>query len=1193
MPPKAEVSVKDLALAESDPWDVGQVVVGHLASKGFCVIDTGLDGDLLREAAKDAEDVAASGRLRRPPELIVEGLLGTHGSARIAQLTGEGVEAPIGHGLEKVDEAIGETAGHVGPYLEETLGFTSNTRTHAVLHESSGVLEEAAELTEAEASNWLFQFMRGAVLCVVSIGPDAGALELRPFDEEAEAYHVSLQPGAMVLIRSDAIMARYTTPGRTLLVSSFLLTAIAKQEKHDIEPELRPCAKRLNEWAMDRLDRLKDGERDDERLNIPRDWIIAMNRQCFKGQHMAARGMAMRMPVSWDEQEFFQGSFAGVDYMIEVPLMRWDHSARYNPDPEAWRWAQTYVQHFAMVDGAELFDNKMFSITPAESKIMDPQQRVVLENGYEALVKAGYKRGQIMNSTGGMYLGFGTNTSDFNYMEKSRDAGAEGSFGATGGSAAICANRFSFCLGMRGPSIAIDAEDASSMVAVHLGCEGLQRRGRLTNNFFSLVGGIKINLSPYFWPQRQAMGFSSRKGRCLSFDASADGMSLGDNATNITLNALTELVDDEIVVKEYDELIGVVAGSATNHNGRSASFNAPNGPAEQEVLSMGLRAAGLSGFDIDASECYAMGGFLSDAVEVSSVMRILRFTDQSEEVLGLTAIKSSCGSMSWAAGAVSFARTLLGHHWGCLTPNVHLRQVNPHIDAFDQPMCLIGETVELPMRSSYTQSMARGFGGMNAAVIAFGSMDPEKRKPAPPNPERDRLIYWPGGGGKLDAAAVPRKGFYIAGTFTQWEPEPMEAESAGVYGFTMTLGENRWEQFQIWMDGDSRKCLYPDLPKAPKQTAVCGPSSSSNGNAWHIEGRTQKTDQYPEALALPDVGEDEGVVAVPADLASRQVEVGTVDRGLIGARYRIRLQIAGKYRLVDWQRLSGKPEDNDVPGALEAALTLPKSAYYVTGDFNGWGFQEMSELPQGDGASAHFAIDLHLLRPGGEFQILRNRDFDQALYPLQEMAGCEDPTAVGGPDDESFGRAWFLDGKAGDRFKLELRRSRRTGRDEKQVFWTALGPEPLSEAQLERAKLPRFAVFGSWDGGARLRGLSWAGSYHYFYVELGDDARASFQLVREFDWDAIFHPSVADAHGGVPHQVKGPSPGDGRSRGLNWTIGLTGSETSGEIYEVRVFHEDRVIGAVVSKVEWSRVPSGVDLSEAEAEGLVLRARKRR
>jgi len=539
-----------------------------------------------------------------------------------------------------------------------------------------------------------------------------------------------------------------------------------------------------------------------------------------------------------------------------------------------------------------------------------------------------------------------------------------------------------------------------------------------------------------------------------------------------------------------------------------------------------------------------------------------------------------------------------------MTPNVHLRQINSHIDAFDQPMNFVGEAVEFGMRSSYTQSMARGFGGTNCSVVVFGSMDPEKRKPPPKSgPERDRLIFWPGGGGKLDPMAAPRKGFHIAGTFTNWEPEPMEMEKQGVFVYTVTMGENRWEQFQIWTDGDPRKCLYPEVPKAPKQSVVCGPSSSCGGNAWHIEGRTQMTERYAHApvavAAIRDAGAAEGEEAVlsmtevQGEDASRTVEVGTVDRGLIGARYKVRLHIAGKYRLVDWERLSGKPEDDDLPAALAALRTLTRSAYFITGDFNGWGFSEMIQEPSGDGTPARFVFEVQLLRVGGEFQIVRNRDWDQAIYPLQEMAGCEDPSAVGGPDDDSNGRAWFLNGEPGDSYRIELRIAINTGRGEREVSWTALGKQDLTEAQLQSARVPQFAVFGSWDGGARLRGLRWSGSYHYFYVQLGDDARVNFQLVKDFNWDVIFHPSIPDAHHGMNYFIRGPSPGDGRTRGLNWTIGLKGNEMAGEIYEVRAFHEGHALGATISRVEWSRVESGTDLGMADAEGLVLRARRRR
>lgn len=163
------VEIRGVRVAEGDGREAGVmeerggswgggVAVGRGASA-----PRGLDGEALGKAAKDVEELDAAGRLRRPPELIVEGLLGTGGSARIAQLEC----AELQEGLGKVDEAIGDTAGHVGPYLAEWLGIESRARTHPVLHEAAGLVGDAPELTEGEASDWLFQFMRGAVLCVV------------------------------------------------------------------------------------------------------------------------------------------------------------------------------------------------------------------------------------------------------------------------------------------------------------------------------------------------------------------------------------------------------------------------------------------------------------------------------------------------------------------------------------------------------------------------------------------------------------------------------------------------------------------------------------------------------------------------------------------------------------------------------------------------------------------------------------------------------------------------------------------------------------------------------------------------------------------------------------------------------------------------------------------------------------------
>nr|AQS99298.1 type I polyketide synthase [Gambierdiscus excentricus] len=1081
-----------------------------------------------------------SSTLRRPSGLIVDGLLGNEGSAEITQLELDddgAAPASAGESLRAMDRAMSNIAAASAPFFP-SLGFESSARTPAVLHLSKYPEGDFGPLGEAEASDWLFEFMRGVVMCLAVIGPDRGTLVLQPYEDEAEMLELPTWPGMVVVLRAHMLSAGHTCQGNCYVLSCFYLDS--RPLGRDRGLEVTPVVERLSQWAAERLDELKTEDMQDRKPEVPRQWLVAMNHQSFKGQHMAARGSSCRFPVTWEPDIWFASLLVGVDYMAEIPLVRWDHGNFYDPEPTMWRYYKTFARHLAFTDGCELFDNKMFSITPAESKVMDPQQRMVLECGYEALYAAGLRKGKIMGSLGGMYLGYGTGTSDFGFVDRSTDSGAEGSFGATGGSAAITANRFSFCLGMKGASIAIDAEDASGLVSAHLGCEGLQRKGRGQVNDFSLVGGIKINLAAYYWPQKQAAGLLSPSGRCLTFDATSDGFSFGDGACNLCMRHLVEVVDGELVLREGEPLVGVVAGSSVNCNGRSASVQAPHGPSEQEVISTCIRAASLSGFDVDAAETHGTGGLVADAVQVSSWSRVLRAACSSQEPVLLSCGATNVGNGQHAAGAVALLRSMLSNTRGASMPNVHLRQVNPFVDCYEQPLALTTEMLQLKLTSSHWGSMARGFAGTNACAVCWGTAQP---LPSAPRPEHEHLAFWPGGGGTLDVSAQPRKGFHIAGTFTRWAPEPMEMERAGVYGYELVLGENRWEHFQLWLDGDPRKCLHPESPKAPRLTAAHGPDAE--GHTWLIDGR----------------------------------EADSIDRGLIGAKYRIRLSVAGKYRMVDWERLTGKPEDTqDAPAIADAARSLEPGSYFVSADWNGWGFEAMRSN------AGAYELDVHLTRIGGEFQIVRDRDWDQVFYPQGD--------AVGGPDDASEGRSWSLNGRKGQTFRITFRRENEAGVDVRAVSWEKTGTEELSEEQQQAADRVRYAVFGSWDGGTRLRELKWSGAYHYFFLELGATAKESFQLVQDCNWNRIFHPSVAEATSGTEHEIVGPSAGDGRSRGLNWVVGLGGYEKPGDQFEVRVYDKAGYIARYVTRVQWSKVPSNRSLREADDEGLVLRRARR-
>jgi len=60
-----------------------------------------------------------------------------------------------------------------------------------------------------------------------------------------------------------------------------------------------------------------------------------------------------------------------------------------------------------------------------------------------------------------------------------------------------------------------------------------------------------------------------------------------------------------------------------------------------------------------------------------------------------------------------------------------------------------------------------------------------------------------------------------------WQnPEPMENEGDNTFSSIITLGENRWEAFQIYLDSSPAFVLHPGEPKALKGSQVLGPDPS-------------------------------------------------------------------------------------------------------------------------------------------------------------------------------------------------------------------------------------------------------------------------------------------------------------------------------------------------------------------------------
>ena len=109
------------------------------------------------------------------------------------------------------------------------------------------------------------------------------------------------------------------------------------------------------------------------------------------------------------------------------------------------------------------FDAEFFGISPNEAAKMDPQQRLLLEVADEALEHAGIPADSLRGSRTGVFAG--ACLSEYGYLA-SKDLSQVDAWTGTGGALSIIANRLSYVLDLRGPSVAVDTACSSSLVAI-------------------------------------------------------------------------------------------------------------------------------------------------------------------------------------------------------------------------------------------------------------------------------------------------------------------------------------------------------------------------------------------------------------------------------------------------------------------------------------------------------------------------------------------------------------------------------------------------------------------------------------------------------------------------------------------------------------------------------------------------------
>ena len=426
------------------------------------------------------------------------------------------------------------------------------------------------------------------------------------------------------------------------------------------------------------------------------------------GAGIAIVGMACRFPGAPDLDSFWRLLQAGDDAVSDA-----------RPDPGPWHGAvgdpanpDRGSRAGAFVEGIDSFDAGFFRIRPIEARMMDPQQRMLLETSWQALEDAGIAPASLKGSRTGVFAGVSGSSE---YRRVIAAAGRGDSYFGTAPSVAV--GRIAFTLGLAGAAVPFDLACASSLVAVHHAVVALER-GEVD---LALAGGANAVLSVSVNRFLADTGMLSPSGKCRAFDAAADGYVRGEGCGMVVLKRL------DAAVADGDRIWAVVRGTAVNQNATGLGLTQPNGPAQMRAMEQALDRAGLAPADIDYLEAHGPGSAFGDAVEMNAAATVYGKGRGSCRPLLVGSVKTNIGHLECASAVAGLIKAALAIDRGKIPEHLHLSEPSEQIDWERLHVRVTTEATDWPQaegrpRRAAVNSFA--ISGANAHLVLEGYAPP-------------------------------------------------------------------------------------------------------------------------------------------------------------------------------------------------------------------------------------------------------------------------------------------------------------------------------------------------------------------------------------------------------------------------------------------------------------------------------------
>lgn len=1155
-PPAAEDGGFDVAWPFSLPGEpihpehlsiIAPEIVSTVLRKGWCMIQLNADRGLQEEAffqAKSIPDLAS------PKMEFIPDYLGREGTGKIAVLERDDVES---WALLDFDQQLTYLAKALAPFTERDMSFKCRGRRKGVVwvpyaSESDARRHPPEILTEDDVEAGVveshLEFVRSRRLCLTSwIHCAGGEFELLPR---------SGSPGDF-----ESVKLPFRS-GKILVYACDLMRFVCKPATRE--------ALTLSTWILDdELDRqrLMGGSLSGGANGQSTALGIFAGPPVPQGHQTRIMAVHAHSPCNVHSIEEFQMIFnSGADGYVHIPTERFDTEIYCTEQGEERNYFKSYVVHSAMIDTNELimFDNHFFGISDEEAKYVSPGQRVVLQDGYLTLHRAGFTKLTLRGRKMGAYCGdTGSEFQVWNQLPTAAGAAEEfipgilpgqgqkpyGRIEASGVAQAgvmsiITANRLSHALGMKGTASSVDTACSASLVGVSLAVQHFRRADRQLSACAdarvedALCVGISCLLAPFAFIALCGPNMLALKGRCFTFNETATGYARGDGFSGCYLKPGDS---DEDNINQ----VACLMGCSVNQDGRSATLTAPNGTAQQACIRSSLKEAEIRPQQLPLVECHGTGTALGDPIEVGALRGVMSSRDTP---LFFTSAKSNIGHLECCAGLTGLLKCCLMVSNSASAANIHLSCINPHLDVEGFPALLQTEVTDTGQNSNYGGVSSFGFSGTNARADVWGRCRTGPHTASRVNPDNLQIYVQcpvtlgymdfltgenmtPSSNRRLtahradvlreDGARYDISRYAYEGEFRFRSRNANEFDATGdlnlfdrVYMCGTWTAFTQMDEMERQDDGGYIGCVVLGnfqferffLCINNNRNKEFYPMVNNASEKIWIEGADSKRSERGWII----------------DGRDHQVAIGTV--------YQVRFLSDVERKSIQWRKVTNTTV---IPQHVPF-----KHQFALCGSFSSDRFSAMKS----DGANC-WAAFFRIGASGEEqFRIARDCDYGQLIYPAEHCA-VNTAIPVRGPDDLAGEKAWLVRGNIGEVVKVALHID--DGQIEVQVHTDRRGTKKWKSKQGWMRH--EYAILGSWTddapvtmvpvpeegvykayGRIRTRGAEGFGE--------SDGYAEAFTLVVDGDVSQTIYPQM-DLADSTESIVLGP---DGDGQGRRWVV---------------------------------------------------------